>query len=132
ALYGWNWSYALNGGGGLGAIPQPQATNLLHRDHTVAASADVYFASMQVDNQSVPVIGMSPHAPVAPPLLSGHGFDAPDQVVLGATTLQQIHKRLGDTVLVRYGTIPPTRLTVVGTATMPAIGIVGVAQQHTM
>jgi hypothetical protein len=132
ALYGWNWSYALNGGGGIGAIPQPQAANLLHRDHTVAASADVYFASMQVDNQTVSVLGTSPNAPVAPPLLSGHGFDAPNQVVLGATTLQQIHKHLGDTVAVRYGTIPPTRLTVVGTATMPAIGIVGVAQQHTM
>ena len=60
-----------------------------------------------------------------PPLLSGHGFDASNQIVLGATTLSDLHKRLGDTVTVSNGDTKPTTLVVVGTATMPAIGTQG-------
>jgi ABC-type antimicrobial peptide transport system permease subunit len=59
---------------------------------------------------------------VAPPILSGHAFDAPDQVVLGALTLAQLHKHIGDTVLVSSGGTASTRLRIVGTAAMPAIG----------
>jgi hypothetical protein len=132
ALYGWNWSYELGGGGGVGTIPQQQAASLLDRDRSVAAWANVSFATLQVDGQSVPVLGESPHATVAPPVLSGHGFDAPDEVVLGATTLADLHKRVGDSVEVRYGPTKPTRLKVVGTATMPATGIPGAALHPTM
>jgi hypothetical protein len=53
--------------------------------------------------------------------------------VLGAATLAQLHKNLGDTVALSYGApkdapayIPPTRLRIVGTATLPAIGNAGV------
>jgi len=132
ALYGWNWSYELNGGGGVGTIPPQQAASLLGHNRSVAAWANVSFATLLVDGQTVPVLGGSPHAPVAPPLLSGHGFDAPDQVVLGATTLADLHKRVGDSVEVRYGPTKPTRLTIVGTATMPATGVPGVALHPTM
>ncbi len=132
ALYGWNWSYELAGGGGVGTIPPQQAASLLDRDRSVAAWANVSFATLQIDGQTVPVLGESPHATVAPPVLSGHGFDAPDQVVLGATTLADLHKRVGDSVEVRYGPTKPTRLTVVGTATMPATGIPGAALHPTM
>jgi predicted lysophospholipase L1 biosynthesis ABC-type transport system permease subunit len=59
---------------------------------------------------------------VQPPLLSGHVFDAPNQVVLGATTLADLHARVGETVTVSNGVTKPTRLTIAGTATMPAIG----------
>ena len=58
--------------------------------------------------------------------------------MLGAATMAQLHKRLGDTVVVTYGTekdaptdIPPTRLTIVGTATMPAVGFATVVADHT-
>ena len=63
---------------------------------------------------------MSPDAPVAPPLLSGHGFDKPDEVVLGAGTLESLHKHVGDTVVVSSGgSSKSTTLHIVGTATMP-------------
>jgi ABC-type lipoprotein release transport system permease subunit len=55
--------------------------------------------------------------------LSGHGFDAADEVVLGASTLAELNKRVGDTVDVRYSaTTPTTRERIVGTITMPTVG----------
>jgi hypothetical protein len=51
--------------------------------------------------------------------------------VLGAVTLAQLHKHLGDTVTVT-GSPKPTRLQIVGTATMPAIGGEGDPAHPTM
>ena len=122
ALYGWNWSFELVAGGGSSDIPQRQVTQLLQHDPDVDAWAGVYFDTLDLDDVQVPVLGATPGAPVAPPILSGHPFDAPDEVVLGARTLAQLHKHLGDTVLVSSGGTAPTRLRIVGTAAMPAIG----------
>lgn len=123
-LYGWNWNYEVETRASGGAIPAPQADALLARDRYVAAWTGVYFDSMQIDGHSVPVMGGVPRAPVGPPLLSGHTFNTSGQVVLGASTLAQLHKRVGDTVSVNYGSTPQTRtrLTIVGTATMPTVG----------
>jgi hypothetical protein len=70
--------------------------------------------------------------------MAGHGVTQKHQIVLGAATLAQLHKRIGDTVVVSYGQprdtplyIPPTRLVIVGTATMPAVGSSGIFADHT-
>jgi hypothetical protein len=62
-------------------------------------------------------------------MLSGHQIEADNQIVLGAATLAQLHKRVGDYVMVSYGTpkdepvyVPPTSVLIVGTATLPAVG----------
>jgi ABC-type antimicrobial peptide transport system permease subunit len=68
---------------------------------------------------------MPTHPAVAPPLLSGHGLDAADQVVLGDGTLRQLHKQVGDTLVVRGHNGPSVKLTIVGTATLPPIGVTG-------
>ena len=126
ALYGWNWNYELTAlGFGYGDMPQQPITQLLARDRAVAAWSGYYFGELQVDGRTEPIIGGSPHAPVGPPILSGHGFDAPNEVVLGGATLTALHKRLGDTVEVSNGVTTPTRLTIVGTATMPTVGQAG-------
>ena len=127
ALYGWNWTYDMDGGGGLGDIPGRPVAALLNADHFVAHWTGVYFSTLRIDQLNVPVMGGSPNAGVGPPLLSGHGFDGPRQVVLGADTIAQLHKRLGDTVEVSSAGSARTTLTIVGTATMPAIGIAGSA-----
>ena len=74
------------------------------------------YTNAEIDGQTVPVLMAAPHAEVSPPILSGHGLDANDQIVLGAATLAVLHKHVGDTVSVSYGTardapvyIPPTR-----------------------
>jgi hypothetical protein len=122
ALYGWNWDYALVAGGD---VPQEQATTLLNDDHYVAQWSGIYTASLTIDGQTLPVLGERPGALVAPPLLSGHGLERVDQVVLGATTLAQLHKHIGQTVEVTSGLLAPARLRIVGTAAMPVLGSSG-------
>jgi hypothetical protein len=124
ALYGWNWDYVIDAGGGLADIEPGAAAALLDHDREVATWAGFYFASLQLDGQTVPVLGATPNAPVEPPILSGHGLEGPDQVVLGATTLAQLHKHVGDNVQLNDGSDPPSQLRIVGTATMPTLGSV--------
>lgn len=118
-LYGWNWSTALASGN---VIPGHHATELLSRDRYVRAFSSAYFDDLTIDGQTVPVMGQRPGAGVQPATLTGHTLQGPDQVVLGAVTLAQLHKRIGDTVEVTSGAGPARQLTVVGTATMPTIG----------
>jgi hypothetical protein len=122
ALYGWNWNDEILTNGGGGDIPMPVARALLGHDHDVAAWSGVYFDSLRIDGQTVPIIGAQANAAVAPPVLSGHGLEATDQIVLGGTTLAQLNKHVGDTVEASYGAGAATRLKIVGTATMPAVG----------
>ncbi len=125
ALYGWNWTYVIDGGGGLGDVPGQHAATLLNADPLVESWSGVYYSTLQIDGINVPVLGATPRAPVAPPLLSGHGLDARDQVVFGAGTLHELHKKVGDTVEERAHNGAPVKLTIVGTATMPPIGVTG-------
>lgn len=121
ALYGWNWDYELSSVPN--DIPIDTATKLLSEDRDVIAWSGVYFTSLLIDGATVPVIGGSPKPAVGPALLSGHDFNATDEVVLGATTLAKLHKHIGDTVDVTYSSATPTtRLRIVGTATMPTTG----------
>jgi hypothetical protein len=119
ALYGWNWGYVLAAGGDL---PGTKVTALLDHDPYVSAWSGIYTATLRVNGQQVPVLGEAPGAPVAPPLLSGHGVQAADQVVLASLTLAQLHEHVGGTVVVSSAGGPTARLRVVGTATLPALG----------
>jgi len=123
ALYGWNWNYEMLGNyGGLADVPLARTAKLLDHDPYVAGWSVASFDNLLIDGQSVPVLGTSPNAAVAPALLSGHALDAPNEVVLGAETLAHLHKHLGSTVEFNNGVSRPTRLVVVGTATLPAVG----------
>jgi hypothetical protein len=132
ALYGWNWNYAL---GGTNDIP-PQAEQLLKSDPYVASWSGYNSANAQIDGLTVPIMLTKNHDAVSPPLLSGHEVDADNQIVLGAETLQQLHKRVGQYVTASYGTskdapvwVPPTKLLIVGSSTLPAVG--GTQTLHT-
>jgi hypothetical protein len=134
ALYGWNWSYALNP---TNNVP-PQALALLDHDPNVAAWTGATEVIVLLDGENVPSLMGDPHPALSPPILSGHALTGDGQIVLGAATLAQLHKHVGDTVVVTYGTpqsapiyIPPTRLAIVGTATMPAVGYTSNVADHT-
>jgi hypothetical protein len=125
-LYGWGWNYALLAGFSAAEnLPAAETASLLDHDPVVAHWAGVYFETMELDGQAVPVLAGSPNAPVSPPLLSGHGLQAASQVVLGPATLAQLHKHVGDTVVASTGQGPLFRLRIVGTATLPTIGSSG-------
>jgi len=123
ALYGWDWNYALESTDGYGPIT-PQGQARLDADPDIASTSGVYFGTADIDGEAVACLFGSTHATLAPPILSGHTFDNAGEIVLGADTLRQLHKRVGDTVTVSHGgDLAPIQLRVVGTATMPAVGI---------
>jgi hypothetical protein len=127
ALYGWNFGYALYAVQGWGPVPARFAGPLLARDRLVAASTGVYFATVQVDGQTVPAMIAPTRPAVAPHVLSGHGLDSSHDLVLGPATLAALHQRVGGTVTLAGGSLN-VRLKISGTATMPAIG--GVLSVH--
>ncbi len=74
---------------------------------------------------------------LSPPILSGHTVESSDEILLGSATLAQLHKHVGDMVMLSYAAprdapvyIPPTPLRIVGTATMPALGFVSFVADH--
>ncbi len=134
ALYGWNWSYALNP---TNDVP-PSAIARLNHDRDVAAWSGADYTDVSIDGQSVPVLIASPQAKVMPPILTGHGLDTNSQIVLGDQTMAVLHRHIGQTVSVSYGSpkdapvyVPPTTLTIVGTATFPAVGYSTSVADHT-
>lgn len=122
-LYGWNWDYALlSGFAGQEDLPAAQTASLLDHDPLVARWSGVNFTGVAVDGQRVPALATAADQAVAPPVLSGHGLQAADQIVLGPATLAALHKHVGDVVRVTTGVKVPVTLRIVGTATLPTIG----------
>ncbi|HTT58728.1 MAG TPA: FtsX-like permease family protein [Acidimicrobiales bacterium] len=122
SLYGWNWNYAmLSGFAGEEDMPLPQVTRLFNRDPYVAAWSGANFATAELDGTPVPMMVEQPNSAVAPPVTSGHGLEAPNEIVLGKSTLAQLHKHVGQTVTFSNGRSKPSSLTIVGTATMTPI-----------
>lgn len=134
-LYGWNWSYAL-----LPTNNMPLSSSaLLDRDPLVAAWSGMDYNIVTIDGLSVPVLMERGNIKgVVPPVLSGHEVDAPDQIVIGASTLAELHRHVGQSVELSYGSpssrplyVAPIRMRIVGTATFPAIGYASQVADHT-
>ena len=124
ALYGWNWNYDMDGGGGLGDMPGQAAAKPLNADPLVQAWTGVYYSSLHVDGVNVPVMGATPGAAVAPPLLSGHGLQQATRWCSAPPRCAPCTNGSG-TLCRSAPTAQPVTLTIVGTATLPPIGVVG-------
>jgi hypothetical protein len=134
ALYGWNWNYLLNA---TDAVP-PGALASLHHDPDVASWSGYLESNVQINNQAFPMLIGPADPTVSPPILSGHGLEAKDEIVLGAATMAALGEHVGGSVSVSYGDpadapvyVPPTKETIVGTATFPAIGYASFISDHT-
>ena len=126
ALYGWNWSYALASSQGPEAVPGQQVDSGLRGAPGVAAWSTVSMVTGDLDGQAVPMLFGDPGAAVAPPILSGHPVSGKNQIVLGPATLAALHQHVGGTVsftLTGPGLRLQDPLTIVGTATMPTVGL---------
>jgi ABC-type lipoprotein release transport system permease subunit len=62
---------------------------------------------------------------VLPPMVSGHAPAKRGEIALGSKTLDQLHKRIGETVHVSVFGSPPKPMRVVGEAVIPPVGDVG-------
>jgi hypothetical protein len=135
SLYGWNWTYALDPTNNVPA----QALKLLAHDRDVAAWSGFDYNNLDVNGLSVPVLfARAPHEAVSPPILTGHGLEAANQIVMGAASLDALQVHVGEWVSVSYESaadapfyIPPTRLLIAGTATFPAVGYESLVADHT-
>ncbi len=122
-LYGWNWDAELQSSyGGVSNIGSAVADRVLRTDHDVDAWSGAFFFPATIDHLVVPAIGMPAGAAVTPPVLSGRPIETDDEIALGASTLAQLHKRIGDTLDVSTGGRAPHVLRIVGTVTLPAVG----------
>jgi hypothetical protein len=133
-LYGWNWDYALSPSQN---VPH-QTLAAMDRDPNIAAWSASDEVIFQLDGRNVPGLIGQQWDRLSPPILSGHTVEGADQILLGSATLAQLHKHVGETVTLSYGTpqdapvyIPPTVLRIVGTATMPALGFTSFVADHT-
>ncbi len=122
SLYGWNWNYALlSGFAGQEDLAGPQVAAMFNHDRFVASWSGANFAVASLDGHAVQMMTEAPRSRVGPPILSGHGLQAANEVVVGNTTLAALHKRIGDTVTFFNGKSKATTLTIVGTATLTPI-----------
>ena len=124
SLYGWNWTDALVEVGG-GQVP-PFAQRMLDRSPVVASWTGFNYADAELNRKTVPLLHVDVRAAFSPPIVSGRALTGTREIVLGSATLAEIHKHVGDTVVLSYGDpkdapdyIPPTPLRIVGTAAPP-------------
>ncbi len=94
-VYGWTWSFAA-------VIDQPSVVapnGSLTREPGVAAAAQLLVQNVQLDGR--PVIGWgykSVRGQIGPEVVSGRAPRGPNEVALGAATLDELGKSIGDTV----------------------------------
>ena len=123
ALYGWNWSYELsaNGGGVLPGATLRQAP----RQRTTTSPGRRGSSSTSSGSTARSGCRSSPSRRTPrwlPRCCRGTPSRPTSQIVLGAITLAQLHKHVGDTVSVANGIGRTVQLRIVGTVTMPTIG----------
>jgi hypothetical protein len=69
------------------------------------------------------VLGIATHGDlVEPPTIGGRRLDGPNQIELGGTSLRQLGKHVGDTVVVGTGATA-RHMKIVGAVTLPSIGV---------
>ena len=131
--YGWNWDVLVQAEGSYGSfIDQNLARNPvldLRQDamvgqRAVAGWSEFGFGQIPVDGRlTLPVLGLERHlGAVEPPTTSGQPLSGNDQIELGAVTLRQLGKKVGDTITAG-GPRFARRLTIVGTVTLPSFGV---------
>jgi hypothetical protein len=123
ARYGWNWDVVIQAEGGYGSFTPGVMNRLIHGQPAVAGWSEFAFAQLPVDGRFIPVLGIRRQlGSVQPPTTSGRPITGNDQIALGAVTLHQLGKHIGDSVRVGTGSSART-LTIVGTVTLPSFGL---------
>ena len=117
-LYGQRWQQELDLG--FGGVPAPLLTGILARQPGLASYAIGNYGDITVQGTIVPAIGVAPvRGRNFLSLLAGRPPAGRDEIALGAQTLQTLHRRVGQRILVQVnGVARPMRIT--GTAVFAA------------
>ena len=112
--YGWTWDFA--------AVPDdPSVVDAVVQTQGLAAAAAVLTANVQLDGRPVTAWGFrSLRGTIGPEIVAGRPPNGPDEIALGAASLDELGKRIGDTV---HGDGPDGSHTfrIVGRAVFPKI-----------
>jgi hypothetical protein len=127
--YGWNWQLMLQSSGGWGSWPPGAVTKEVAKQTGVVGWSELGFGQLNLtsagrrDTTEVPVMGLQTYGAkkVEPPTTSGRPLAGANQIELGAVTMRQLGLHVGERVMAGQD---PTPLTVVGTVTLPSLGVV--------
>lgn len=127
-LYGWNWSSALQLGGGYGNVASgrpdggPITAELLAGVPGVESASTVQYEKATIRGTTVPTLGVGPYIGHLDLVISsGRGLASDDEAVIGRTTASRLGLRIGDHAPLDVGSLHH-RFLIVGTAIFPAIG----------
>jgi hypothetical protein len=120
-LYGQDWQQELDLG--FGGIPRPLVARLMTSQPRLAGYAAGNYGQISLDGLVVPAIGLDPVRGAGYlTLLAGRAPARPDEIALGAQTLQDVHARLGQRVqVVIHGR--PRRMRITGVTVLARFGL---------
>ena len=126
---GWNWD-VLVGNPNSTSDQEAQGGALLARNRFVGSySAIAILAGAQQGNVVIDgkvvdlLLAFDPlKGSVYPPLVQGHAPRAGDEVVVASKTLQTLHRRVGQSIVVAGGEGRPRTLRIVGSMIAPSVG----------
>ncbi len=105
--YGWNWQILIQAEGGYGNFSPGVMNRLVGDQPAVAAWSSFGFSQLTIGNRVVPVLGLQrDRGSLEPPTTSGRALTDNGQIELGAVTLRQLGKKVGDTILVGRRALP--------------------------
>jgi hypothetical protein len=121
---GWTWQLLLQSQGGWGSWYPFNMSPLMAGQPGLLGWSELGFGQLTIAGAEVPVMGVQTEPgvrKVEPPTTAGHPLTGTNQIELGAVTMRQLGLRIGDRVRAGKNTTP---LTVVGTVTMPSVGVI--------
>ncbi len=123
--YGWNWDRILMAEAGYGSLEPSVMQRLVNREPTITGWSLLAFRAVTINGASVPAIGLDRRKRrVEPTRRSGRAVSDDHEIALGAITLEQLGRHVGDRVLVAAGG-RAAEFTIVGTVVLPSIGAGG-------
>jgi hypothetical protein len=124
ARYGWNWNLLIEAEGGYASWSPAVMDRLVSGQPGVTGWSQFAFSQIVIDGREIPVLGLQrDHGSVEPPTTSGHPIAGAGQIEVGASTLRQLGKQVGDKITAGTGQTAQ-RLTITGTVTLPSFGLI--------
>lgn len=125
--YGWSWDRTLIAQAGYGSLPAETMRPLVGAEQGVDGWTLMAFDDLSLGDEQVPtpVIGIDQQeGSVAPPVTEGRLPSGSGEIAVGARTLRSLGAEIGD-VVPAIADGAATDVTIVGTVTLPSVGVGG-------